>query len=91
MPFAKTFWQPENVSDSIFFCVLFPVSPMSSDSDLPAAEPAPASVPDARRSEDGGMALVKAAVESANDAIIITEAQLGEMCDKFAQGLDAVL
>ncbi len=33
-------------------------------------------VPDARRSEDGGMALVKAAVESANDAIIITEATL---------------
>ena len=31
-------------------------------------------VPDARRSEDGGMALVKAAVESANDAVIITEA-----------------
>ena len=33
-------------------------------------------VPDARRSEDGGMALVKAAVESANDAILITEARL---------------
>ena len=33
-------------------------------------------VPDARRSEDGGMALVKAAVESANDAVIITEASL---------------
>ena len=32
------------------------------------------SVPDARRSQDGGMALVKAAVESANDAVIITEA-----------------
>ena len=36
----------------------------------------PQSVPDARRSEDGGMALVKAAVESANDAVIITEAAL---------------
>ena len=33
-------------------------------------------VPDARRSEDGGMALVKAAVESANDAVIITEAEM---------------
>ena len=35
-------------------------------------------VPDARRSGDGGMALVKAAIESANDAIIITEAALDE-------------
>ena len=38
----------------------------------------PPDVPDARRSEDGGMALVKAAVESANDAIIITEAAMDE-------------
>ena len=34
------------------------------------------SVPDARRSGDGGMALVKAAVESADDAFLITEARL---------------
>ena len=49
---------------------------MSSDPASHAADASPSPVPDARRSEDGGMALVKAAVESANDAIIITEAQL---------------
>ena len=43
-------------------------------SDEPVS-PAP-EVPNARHSEDGGMALVKAAIESANDAIIITEASL---------------
>ena len=46
-----------------------PAPPSDIDGDLPP-------VPDARRSEDGGMALVKAAVESANDAILITEARL---------------
>ena len=40
------------------------------------AADAPDHVPDARQSEDGGMALVKAAIESANDAIIITEASM---------------
>ena len=46
-----------------------PIPPPDRDGGLPP-------VPDARRSEDGGMALVKAAVESANDAILITEARL---------------
>ena len=46
-----------------------PASPPDIDGGLPP-------VPDARRSEDGGMALVKAAIESANDAILITEARL---------------
>ncbi len=44
---------------------------MTSDTAQP-----PKDVPDARQSQDGGMALVKAAIESANDAIIITEASL---------------